>query len=62
MIKALPFVIITWILLGALFLYSTRVLNLTYDESLLQTVFISLASLTIPHMIFIDGFFERHTN
>lgn len=62
MIKALPFVIITWTLLGALFLYSTRVLNLTYDESLLQTVFISLASLTIPHMIFIDGFFERHTN
>lgn len=62
MMKTLPFVVITWVLLGGLFLYSTSILNLTYDESLFQTVFISLASLTIPHMIFIDGFFERNTN
>ena len=30
-----------------------------FNQSLMKTVFLLLASLTVPHMLFIDGIFHK---
>ncbi len=57
--KSIPFLIITFIIIGALLAHYIINENIKFTDSLIKTVFILLASLTVPHMIFIDKFIHN---
>lgn len=57
--KALPFIITTFFIVIGLIEFYKFYYNISFNDSLTKTVFILLASLTMPHMIFIDRFLHE---
>ncbi len=57
--KSLPFIIITFIIIAGLITHYILNENIKFNGSLIKTTFILLASLTVPHMIFIDKFIHN---
>ena len=57
--KTIPFFIATMIIVASLVVYYSFYKDFEFNDSLTRTVFILLASLTVPHMIFIDNIFHR---
>ena len=57
--KSIPFLTTTFIVLGVLVTFYSLNDNMKFTESLIKAVFILLASLTVPHMIFIDKFIHN---
>ena len=50
----------SWMLGGGLYWYLN--LNMTASDAALQTIFIGLAALTVPHMMLIDLMFRPHSD
>ena len=54
------FTILTWLggCLAIIFMSN----NISFDESLIKTIFIGLAALTLPHMTLVDYFYRKKFN
>ena len=59
-ISTTVFTILTWLggCLAIIFMSN----NISFDESLIKTIFIGLAALTLPHMTLVDFFYRKKFN
>ena len=57
--KTIPFLIMTMFIVISLIVYYIFYKDFEFNDSLTKTVFLLLASLTVPHMIFIDNIFHK---
>lgn len=57
--KTIPFFFATMFIVASLVVYYGFFKDFDFTESLMKTVFLLLASLTVPHMLFIDGVFHK---
>ena len=57
--KTIPFFLTTMFIVTSLVVYYGFYKEFDFNESLMKTVFLLLASLTVPHMLFIDGIFHK---
>ena len=53
------FFLTTMFIVTSLVVYYGFYKDFDFNESLMKTVFLLLASLTVPHMLFIDGIFHK---
>ena len=55
----IPFILLSWAIVLILVFLLFKIFTISFGEAVIQTTFILLFALTVPHMILIDGYINK---